>query len=316
MRALITGVTGQDGSYLAERLIADGVEVHGLVHVESSEWPVVDGVIAHDGDLADADLLGRLVRDLTPDTIYNLAGISSVATSWRQPSLTARLSGMAALELMEAAHQVQESTGRQVRFVQASSAEIFGDASSSPQDESTPIRPVNPYGAAKAFGHLAAHVYRQRDLHAVSVILYNHESPRRPPGFVTRKITRGVALIARGRHDRLTLGNLDARRDWGWAPDYVDAMVRAGAHAEATDLVVATGVARTVRDFVNAAFARVGIDDWADLVTVDPSLVRPADPTDQCGDATLARTLLGWAPTLGFEEMVGRMVDADLERVT
>ena len=177
---------------------------------------------------SDADAVRRLLLDLAPDTVYNLAGISSVAQSWEQPGLTTRLSGVAALELMETAHRLQETTGRQVRFVQAASAEIFGDADVSPQDESTPIRPVNPYGAAKALAHVATHVYRQRDLHAVSCILYNHESPRRPPGFVTRKITRGAVAIARGRLDRLTLGNLDARRDWGWAPDYVDAMVRAG----------------------------------------------------------------------------------------
>ena len=315
MRAFVTGVTGQDGSYLAERLLADGVEVHGLVHAATSDDPVTAGVVAHAGDLADTDAVRRLLLDLAPDIVYNLAGISSVAQSWEQPGLTTRLSGVAALELMETAHRLQESTGRQVRFVQAASAEIFGDADVSPQDESTPIRPVNPYGAAKALAHAAAHVYRQRDLHAVSCILYNHESPRRPSGFVTRKITRGAAAIARGRLDRLKLGNLDARRDWGWAPDYVDAMVRAGAHDVAQDYVIATGVARSVREFVAAAFARAGIHDWQDLVEVDPALVRPADPTDQCGDATRARTVIGWEPTVTFEELVGRMVDVDLEQV-
>jgi GDPmannose 4,6-dehydratase len=315
VRAFVTGVTGQDGSYLAERLLADGVEVHGLVHAATSDHPVTAGVVAHAGDLADTDAVRRLLLDLAPDTVYNLAGISSVAQSWEQPGLTTRLSGVAALELMETAHRLQDSTGRQVRFVQAASAEIFGDADVSPQDESTPIRPVNPYGAAKALAHVATHVYRQRDLHAVSCILYNHESPRRPSGFVTRKITRGAAAIARGRLDRLTLGNLDARRDWGWAPDYVDAMVRAGAHDVAQDYVIATGVAHSVREFVAAAFARAGIHDWQDLVEVDPALVRPADPTDQCGDATRARTVLGWEPTVTFEELVGRMVDVDLDQV-
>ena len=315
MRAFVTGVTGQDGSYLAERLLADGVEVHGLVHAATAEHPVTDGVVAHEGDLADADAVRRLLLDLAPDTVYNLAGISSVAQSWEQPGLTTRLSGVAALELMETAHRLQEKTGRQVRFVQAASAEIFGDADVSPQDESTPIRPVNPYGAAKAYAHLMVDVYRRRDLHAVSAILYNHESPRRPEHFVTRKITATVAAIAHGRADRLVLGNLDARRDWGWAPDYVDAMVRAARADEPRDYVVATGVGHTVRDFAAAAFRRAGIEDWADLVEVDPALVRPADPTDQCGDASRARTVLGWQPSVTFEELVGRMVDVDLEEV-
>jgi GDPmannose 4,6-dehydratase len=199
-----------------------------------------------------------------------------------------------------------------VRFVQASSAEIFGEPDRSPQDESTPVRPVNPYGAAKAYAHLMVDVYRRRELRAVSAILYNHESPRRPGQFVTRKITSTVAAIARGRADVLALGNLDARRDWGWAPDYVDAMVRAARADIARDYVVATGVGRSVRDFVAAAFARAGISDWEPLVVVDPEFVRPADPTELVGDATLARTALGWSPSVEFDEIVGRMVDADL----
>jgi GDPmannose 4,6-dehydratase len=313
-RAFITGVTGQDGSYLAEQLLADGVEVHGLVYAPSGEAAPPAGVEAHQGDLADTDAVRRLLLDLAPDAVYNLAGISSVALAWERPGLTARLTGLAALELMETALRVQDATGRQVRFVQAASAEIFGEAAMSPQDESTPIRPVNPYGAAKALAHLSAHVYRQRGLHAVSCVLYNHESPRRPATFVTRKITRAAAMISQGRVDRLVLGNLAARRDWGWAPDYVDAMVRAGAHDEATDYVVATGIAHSVRDFVEAAFARVGISDWSDLVSIDQNLVRPGDPTDQCGDATRAHQLLGWQPTVTFHELVGRMVDVDLDR--
>ncbi len=215
---------------------------------------------------------------------------------------------------MESALQVQEKHGRPVRFVQASSAEIFGEPDRSPQDESTPVRPVNPYGAAKAYAHLMVDVYRRRDLHAVSAILYNHESPRRPEQFVTRKITSTVAAIAQGRAERLALGNLDARRDWGWAPDYVDAMVRAARAEAPRDYVIATGVARSVRDFVAAAFARAGIGDWEPLVVVDPEFVRPADPTELVGDATRARTALGWSPTVEFDEIVGRMVDADLGR--
>jgi GDPmannose 4,6-dehydratase len=311
-RAFITGVTGQDGSYLAEQLLAEGHEVHGLVHPPSGEGPPPSGVVGHDGDLEDTEALRRLLLDISPDTVYNLAGISSVGLSWSRPGLTGRLTGVAAVELMDAALAAQDASGHEVRFVQASSAEIFGEAQVSPQDEGTTISPVNPYGAAKAYAHLATNVYRKRGLHAVSCILYNHESPRRPTGFVTRKITQAAAYISQGRLDGLSLGNLDARRDWGWAPDYVDALVRAGRHAEPLDYVVATGVAHSVRDFVGAAFAHVGIDDWSDLVHVDPTLVRPADPTDQCGDATRAREVLGWEPTVGFEELVGRMVDTDL----
>ena len=219
---------------------------------------------------------------------------------------------LAAAGLLESAMLTQEKHGRPVRFVQASSAEIFGQPDRSPQTESTPIRPVNPYGAAKAYAHLMVDVYRRRDLHAVSLILYNHESPRRPEQFVTRKITSTVAAIAQGRADHLALGNLDARRDWGWAPDYVDAMVRAARAEQARDYVIATGVGHSVRDFVGAAFTRAGIAEWEPLVVVDPAFVRPADPTELVGDATLARAALDWSPTVDFDEIVGRMVDADL----
>jgi len=202
-----------------------------------------------------------------------------------------------------------------VRFVQASSAEIFGTPETSPQDESTPVRPVNPYGAAKAYAHLMVDVYRARDLHAVSAILYNHESPRRPEQFVTRKITAGVAAIVRGSERRLRLGNLEASRDWGWAPDYVDALVRAARADRAQDFVVATGESHSVADFAAAAFAHAGISDWAAYVEVDPDLLRPADAVELRGDATRARTALGWEPTVGFKELVGRMVSADLAAV-
>ncbi|WP_243059061.1 GDP-mannose 4,6-dehydratase [Nocardioides sp. SR21] len=310
-RAFITGISGQDGSYLAERLLAEGVEVHALAH-DLEPLPDLPGVELHRGDLSAVPDVRALLLDLAPDEVYNFAALSSVARSWEEPDLTARVNGMAAAALLESALLVQEKHGRAVRFVQASSAEIFGEPDRHPQDESTTLRPVNPYGAAKAYAHLMVDVYRRRDLHAVSAILYNHESPRRPEQFVTRKITATVAAIAQGRADSLALGNLDARRDWGWAPDYVDAMVRAARADTANDYVIATGVAHSVRDFVAAAFTRAGIDDWQDLVVVDPEFVRPADPTELAGDATRARTLLGWEPTVDFAELVGRMVDADL----
>lgn len=311
-RAFVTGVGGQDGGYLAERLLADGVEVHALA-LPGDPVPDLPGLQVHRGDLTRVEEVRGLLVDLAPDEVYNLAALSSVARSWAEPDLTARVNGTAAVGLLESAWQAQEKSGRPVRVVQASSAEIFGEPTTIPQTEATPLRPVNPYGAAKAYAHLMVDVYRRRGLHAVGAILYNHESPRRPATFVTRKITAGVAAIARGEADRLTLGNLDARRDWGWAPDYVDAMVRS-ARAEPRDYVVATGVAHSVRDLVAAAFARAGIDDWEPLVTVDPDLVRPADATELVGDASRARDLLGWAPTVGFEEIVGRMVEADLRR--
>jgi GDPmannose 4,6-dehydratase len=311
-RAFVTGIGGQDGSYLAERLLADGVEVHALT-LETDPPPDLPGVTLHPGDLTRVEEVRALLLDLAPDEVYNLAAISSVALAWERPDLTARVNGLAAVGLLESALEVQDKTGRRVSVVQASSAEIFGEPATSPQDESTPLRPVNPYGAAKAYAHLMVGVYRRRDLHATSLVLYNHESPRRPPQFVSRKITSTVAAIAQGRADGLTLGNLDVRRDWGWAPDYVDAMVRAARADAADDFVVATGVGHSVREFVGAAFARVGIDDWAHLVTVDPAFVRPVDPTDLTGDARRARERLSWAPTVTFDEIVGRMVDADLD---
>jgi GDPmannose 4,6-dehydratase len=315
MRALVTGITGQDGSYLAERLIADGYEVHGLVH--DGDAGVADlvarspEVVLHEGDLRDSASLAAALKAADPDEVYNLAGISSVAFSWEQPVLTADITALGAARLLEEARRLQDVRGREVRFVQASSAEIFGSADGV-QSESTPLRPTSPYGAAKAYVHQLVDVYRQAGLFAVSLVLFNHESPRRPPTFVTRKITRTVARIAAGQESELVLGNLDARRDWGWAPDYVDAMVRAARAEQAADFVVATGEAHSVREFALAAFARVGIADGEERIRVDASLVRPGDPAVLVGVATRAREVLGWEPTVPFEELVGRMVDADL----
>ena len=308
-RAFITGIGGQDGTYLAERLVAEGMEVHALVlTTDGHPAHCPDEVVLHRGDLGDLTATRHLVREIAPQEIYNLAAISSVAQSWDEPDLTAHVNGQAAVALMESAREVGD-----VRFVQASSAEIFGEPDATPQTEGTAIRPVNPYGAAKAFAHLSARVFRQRDLHVSSAILYNHESPRRHERFVTRKITSTVAAIARGDADELVLGNLDARRDWGWAPDYVDAMVRAARADEPADYVVATGRAHSVREFVAAAFDAAGVADWEPLVRQDPAFFRPADPTELVGDASKARDVLGWAPTVAFEEIVARMVAADLD---
>ena len=240
MRAFVTGVGGQDGSYLAEDLLAAGYEVDGLVAPGIPCSPPA-GVRLHEGDLADADAMAALLADVAPDQVYNLAGVSSVALSWEQPVLTAQVNAVGAIGLMEAAWRVQQASRRRVAFVQAGSAEMFGEPASAPQHEGTPIQPVNPYGVSKAFAHQAVAVYRARGLAASSLILYNHESPRRPTSFVTRKITAGVAAIAQGRATELTLGNLDARRDWGWAPDYARAMRLAAEHPHPADYVIATG---------------------------------------------------------------------------
>ncbi len=308
--ALVTGIGGQDGGYLAEQLMAGGVQVHGLVREE--DRPTLPGAVLHLGDLTDRAALAALIDEIAPDEIYNLAGISSVARSWQEPVATGEVSGLAVAGLLQAALETSQRLGRPVRVVQAGSAEIFGNPSTSPQDESTPIAPVTPYGAAKAFAHHLVGVYRGAGLFASSVILYNHESPRRPDTFVTRKITSTVAAISRGEATELVLGNLDARRDWGWAPDYVDAMVRAARAAEPSDYVIATGEAHTVAEFVAAAFARVGMPDWRAWVRVDPAFVRPVDAVELVGNAARARETLGWAPTLRFDEIVARMVEADL----
>ena len=309
--ALITGVTGQDGSYLAERLVADDVEVHGLVLDERELAAVAPGITTYLGDLGDPERIAAVINAVAPDEIYNLGGISSVAFSWEQPVLTGQVSGLGAVGVFDAAWRLQESTGCQVRVVQASSAEIFGIPDRTPQDEATSIRPVNPYGAAKAFAHLSAANYRARGLHVATCVLYNHESPRRPESFVTRKITAGAARIANSG-GVLAMGNLDARRDWGWAPDYVDALVRAMRHETADDFVIATGVTHSVAEFVAVAFARVGIDDWQAHIEIDPRFVRPLEAATQVGDPSKAEHMLGWRRVVEFDELVGRMVDHDV----
>lgn len=310
--ALVTGVTGQDGSYLAERLLADGWAVVGTARAtrESGEQEFPAGVERIELDLADTSSIAAAVERAAPDLVVNLAGISSVARSWEIPVETATVTGVAVAALLEACW-ARFVTGSPVRFIQASSAEIFGARPPVPQDESTPIDPANPYGAAKAYAHHMVGVYRARGLHASAAILYNHESPRRPPTFVTRKITQAVAEIAVGARTHLELGNLDAVRDWGWAPDYVDALVRM-ASAEPGDYLIATGESHSVRDFVVAAFRAVGIADAEKYIVIDPRFQRPTDATELRGDSSKAREVLGWRPTVGFDEMVLRMVEADL----
>ena len=300
-RVLVTGVTGQDGGYLAERLVADGCEVHGLVHAGDGQVAQLTArtpaVVLHEGDLREEASLARVVAEVQPDEVYNLAGVSSVARSWEEPVLTADVTALGVARLLAAVAAEQERSSRSIAFVQASSAEVFGAADRAPQDELTPLRPTSPYGVAKVFGHQLCAVYRAQGLHAVSLVLYNHESPRRPLSFVSRKITHTVARIARGLDDELVLGNVEARRDWGWAPDYVDAMVRAARADVADDFVVATGEAHSVEEFALAAFARAGVEP---RIRVDASLVRPGDPALLVGDASKARRVLGWAPSVVF----------------
>lgn len=313
-RALVTGVTGQDGSYLAERLVAEGWEVHGLVHGLAEE--VTPGVVVHRGDITGPGTFADLLPLVRPDVVVHLAGMSSVARSWQEAATTVDVTGTAVARLLDACFGPDRprSAGDGPRVVLASSAEVFGAAATSPQDESTPVRPSSPYGAAKALALHLGGVYRQAGHHVSAAILYNHESPRRPRAFVTRKITSTVAGIVRGTESQLRVGNLDARRDWGWAPDHVDAMVRMAAADTPDDYVVATGEGHSVREFVSAAFAAAGVTDWEHLVHVDARFVRPVDAVDLVGNPRRIRDALGWRPTVPFAEVVGRMVRADLDR--
>lgn len=311
--ALVTGVRGQDAGYLCEHLLRDGYAVHGLDrHAGDAVPPWLKGVTLHEVDLCDTTAVHDLVMRIRPDEVYNLAAISSVAACWADPVTCAQVNGVAVAGLLEAAWQLQENLGRPVRVVQASSAEIFGATTQVPQNELTPVAPVNPYGAAKAYAHHLVDVYRQRGLHSGAVVLYGHESVRRPTRFVTRKISSTVAAIAVGEADTLTLGPLDARRDWGWAPEYVDAMIRAARHPEPMDFVLATGQAHSIEEFVAEAFARIGVEDWRSRVTSDAGLARPTNVQLQVGDSSRAAQVLGWTPTVVFPEVVHRMVDADL----
>jgi GDPmannose 4,6-dehydratase len=315
VRALVTGVSGQDGWYLAQRLAREGHEVYGIVRDPQDTQRLEEelpGVSVRVADLTDDKSLRRVVQETGPDRIYNLAGSTSVARSWAEPVEAADVIGIGAVRLLSAAWDLQERTGRQVRFLQASSAEIFGDPFDAPQHELTARDPVTPYGAAKSFAHTMVQVYRRRGMFAAAAILYNHESPRRPDTFVARKVTRAVAAIARGADDRLVLGNMDVLRDWGYAPDHVDGMLRILGADVAADYVVATGEARSVRDFVEAAFGAVAITDWERYVSIDPTLYRPTDPRALVGDASRLRSL-GWRPTVGFAELVEIMVRFDLD---
>ena len=316
-RALITGITGQDGSYLADLLLDKGYEVHGIVRRSSTERfdrieHIRDRVTLHQGDLLDQRSLVDALRAARPDEIYNLAAMSFVAVSWIQPTLTAEFTGVGVTRLLEAVREVCP----EARFYQASSSEMFGKVRETPQTETTAFYPRSPYGVAKVYGHFITVNYRESyDLYTSSGILFNHESPRRGLEFVTRKITWHAAAISLGKRDHVALGNLDAKRDWGYAKDYVEAMWLMLQQDAPEDFVIATGEANTVRRCVEIAFDQAGLSDWEQYVRIDDSLKRPAEVDLLVGDHSKAERQLGWTPQTNFEQLIRLMVDADLERL-
>jgi GDPmannose 4,6-dehydratase len=313
--ALITGITGQDGSYLAELLLEHGYDVHGMVRRSSTERferieHIRERITLHQADLLDQRSLTDALRAAKPDEIYNLAAMSFVAVSWIQPTLTAEFTGVGVTRILEAMRE----TCPEARFYQASSSEMFGKVREVPQNEDTPFYPRSPYGVAKAYGHFITVNYRESyDLHATSGILFNHESPRRGLEFVTRKITWHAAAIKHGLRDKVSLGNLDAKRDWGYAKDYVVAMWLMLQQDRADDYVIATNATHTVRDCVQVAFDEAGIPDWERHVEIDSRFVRPAEVDLLIGDYGKAQRDLGWKPETSFEELIRLMTRADLE---
>lgn len=320
-RALITGVTGQDGLYLSELLLSKGYEVFGFVRGQNNPKlglleREVPGVQIVTGDLLDLSSLMRGFNEAQPDEVYNLGAISFVAYSWQNARMTTDVTAGGVLNILEATRLYQEQSGKLVRFYQASSSEMFGKVHEVPQRETTLLWPRSPYGVAKVYGHYMTINYRESyGMHASSGILFNHESPRRGPEFVTRKVSQAVARIRLGLQDELVLGNLDAQRDWGFAGDYVDAMWRMLQQDEADDYVVSTGRTHSIRDLLEVAFTSVGISDWAPYVRTDPRFVRPAEVDLLVGDSSKAHDRLGWKPEVSFEELVSMMVSSDLEKL-
>ncbi|GGK95437.1 GDP-mannose 4,6-dehydratase [Salinibacterium xinjiangense] len=317
-RALITGITGQDGMYLGELLLSKGYEVFGLVRGQNNPKlemvrSVLPGAKLLFGDLTDLSSLLRALDVAQPDEIYNLGAISFVAYSWENAALTTDVTGKGALNILEATRLHSGDDLARIRFYQASSSEMFGKVQAVPQREDTLLWPRSPYGVAKVFAHYMTINYRESyGMHASSGLLFNHESPRRGPEFVTRKVSQAVAKIAAGVQDKIVMGNLDASRDWGFAGDYVEAMWLMLQQDTADDYVISTGETHTIRELLTVAFAHVGIDDWESYVVQDPQFMRPAEVDLLVGDPSKAREVLGWKPTVGFEELVTMMVDSDL----
>jgi GDPmannose 4,6-dehydratase len=314
MRALITGITGQDGSYLAEFLLGRGYEVYGIVRRSSVKKfdrleAIMDEIELVEGDLSDQCSLDSVIHSVKPDEVYNLGAQSFVPVSWNQPVHTVEVTGLGVTRILEAIRRHWP----QAKFLQASSSEMFGKVRETPQTEKTPFYPRSPYGVAKVFGHYITVNYRESyGLFACSAMSFNHESPRRGLEFVTRKVTNQVARIKCGLATKLLMGNLDAKRDWGFAGDYVRAMWLMLQHDKPEDYVLATGRTHSIRELLEAAFDAVGLS-WEEYVEVDPKLIRPAEVDSLCGDATKAREKLGWEPEVGFEELIKMMVEADLE---
>jgi GDPmannose 4,6-dehydratase len=316
-RAIITGITGQDGSYLAEVLLERGYEVTGVVRRASAPnlWRIehlLDRISLRPADLLDQLSIVRLIDDVKPHELYNLAAMSFVPASWDQPLLTGEYNSMGVTRVLEAIRQVDPG----IRVYQASSSEMYGRVREVPQTEMTPFYPRSPYGVSKVFGHYITVNYRESySMFAVSGILFNHESPRRGPEFVTRKVTDGVARIKLGMADHLPLGNLDACRDWGYAGDYVLAMWMMLQQEKADDYVIATGVSHSVRQLVEVAFGHAGLE-WQKYVRTDPALLRPAEVDHLIGDASKAKKVLGWKPSVSFDQLIAMMVDADVTRLS
>src|SRR5437773_4911039 len=315
--AFVTGATGQDGSYLMELLLSKGYTVYGLVRRLSSPnvtniQHVRDRVHLLDGDMTDQSSIMTALKESKPDEIYNLAAQSFVATSFRQPVLTADVDGLGVVRLLEAAKVVVPDA----RIYQASTSELFGLVEETPQTEQTPFHPRSPYGVAKLFAYWACANYREAyGMHVSNGILFNHESQRRGLEFLTRKVTNGVAMIAKGKEDHIELGNMEAKRDWGHAPEYVEAMWRMLQQPTPDDYVIGTGESHTVREFVQLAFQEVGIEDWEKYVRTDPKHLRPAEVYTLCGEASTAKRVLGWAAKTKLPQLVKIMVKADLARV-
>jgi GDPmannose 4,6-dehydratase len=318
--ALITGLTGQDGSHLADLLLSKGYEVHGIVRRSATPrtdniWHILDRIQIHYGEITDSNFIANLVNKLQPDEIYNLGAQSHVHYSFASPRATAEATGIAPLYLLEAIRENQQAGNKLIKFYQASSSEMFGKVQEIPQKETTLLWPRSPYGCAKVYAHYLTINYRESyNLFACSGILFNHEGERRGTDFVTRKISLAVAKISLGLQHYLVLGNIDAKRDWGYAGDYVEGMWRMLQHEIPGDYILATGETHSIKEFLEIAFARVGLN-WEDYIKTDAQFIRPAEVDQLLGDSTKAKEILGWTPKISFVELVHLMVDADLKEL-
>ncbi|WP_148664033.1 GDP-mannose 4,6-dehydratase [Aurantimicrobium minutum] len=313
-KALITGITGQTGSYLAQEFSEIGWEVHGL-STGALPHGKMPGVYLHELDLLDRAATQKKIHEILPDVVINLAAVSSVSTSWENPLLTFDTNVMPVVNILDTISKIEIERFHKISFIQASSSEIFGLSTCVPIVEQSKLSPSNPYGASKAAAHVITNSYKASGINASNAILFNHESPRRPETFVTRKITKGVARISKGLQDKIMLGDITVSRDWGWAPDYAHALRLMAESPNPRDYVIATGEAHTIEEFVQIAFGCIGISDWNKYVEIDPTLIRKTESKIVVGNAELIRNDLGWKPRVLFPEMIKRMVLADLEQI-